>query len=311
MRLFVSEGWTLEEVGALFDVDPYEAAEILRENRLPGSASQDTGLEHGGKDTYSPASSSRLVRGASADRRAEQAYELYKAGATLAEVGERYGVSRERVRQIFRDHGFRVRSIAETRALQRDRQIAEHAASICECFREHRDIGEVAKRLNLPEGLVKEVIKTRFSKAQRRKPKATSKRYSDEELIGFLQETSRALGGVLTVKGYNDYARGRQTADGRPWPTNQTHGLRFGSWHAALTAAGLAANPSSPIAGRTLFDDGHCIDALRAAARELGRPPTAEEYDGFARASNGGLPSQATVRIRLGGWYQALSQAGL
>jgi len=39
---------------------------------------------------------------------------------------------------------------------------------------------------------------------------------------------------------------------------------------------------------------------LRAAARAMGRAPTADAYEQFARASKGALPSQATVRHRLG-----------
>src|SRR5579875_2266732 len=127
---------------------------------------------------------------------------------------------------------------------------------------------------------------------QRLRKKSTAMKNSSR----FLRAASMALGGVLSAHGYTDYARAQRTPDGRPWPTHQTHALRFGSWREAVTAAGLAANPSSPTAGQTIVEEGHCIDALRAAARARGRsPPTADEYEEFARASNGALPSQATV----------------
>jgi hypothetical protein len=236
---------------------------------------------------------------------------MYEAGATLEEVGRAFGISRERVRQIFRDHGLPVRSVQDAHTVQRARQSRQYADRIKDRFRDLRDVDAVAKELRLPKTLVVEVVNGAFTAAERRKPKQAKKKYSDDELIEFLRAASMALGGVLSAQGYTDYARGQTTQDGRPWPTHQTHALRFGSWRDAVKAAGLAANPSSPIAGQTIFEDGHCIDALRAAARALGRPPTADEYEEFARASNGAFPSQAAVRQRLGRWYQALERAGL
>ena len=38
--------------------------------------------------------------------RARAMYDLYSRGATLEGVGRRYGLTRERVRQIFRDAGY-------------------------------------------------------------------------------------------------------------------------------------------------------------------------------------------------------------
>jgi hypothetical protein len=173
-----------------------------------------------------------------------------------------------------------------------------------------RDVDAVAEELGLPRPLVAATVRG-LTPAERRKPKAARKKYSRDELISFLQIASKALGGVLSAQAYTDYARSRRTSDGRPWPTHQTHALRFGSWRAAVIAAGLTANPPSPIAGQTIFEEGHCIDALRAAARALGHVPTAEDYEAFAKASNGALPSGATVRQRLGTWYESLALAGL
>lgn len=244
-------------------------------------------------------------------KRAVAAHAMYESGAALEEVGRAFGITRERVRQIFRDHGLPVRSVKDAYALQRARQSREHATRIEHRFRHLRDIDAVARELRLPRTLVAEIVQDAFTPAERRKATNARKKYSDEELIEFLKAASVAVGGVLSAQAYTTFARGRKTRDGRPWPTHQTHALRFGSWRAAVEAAGLASNPSSPIAGQTIFEDGHCIDALRAAARALGRTPTADEYEEFARTSNGALPSQATVRHRLGRWYQALERAGL
>lgn len=252
-----------------------------------------------------------LTSPASGNKRVAAAYAMYEAGATLEEVGQAFGVTRERVRQLFRQHGLPTRGVRGTYQMQRALTIRKYAERIKERFRALRDVDLVAQELELPRSLVATVVTDSFTPAQRRKRKATPKKYTDEELIGFLQIASQTLGGVLTAYGYTEYSREQATADGRPWPTHQTHALRFGSWRDALKAAGLAANRSSGIAGQRIFGDGHCIDALRAAARALERPPTAAEYEEFARTSNGAFPSQATVRHRLGKWYEALERAGL
>ena len=137
------------------------------------------------------------------------------------------------------------------------------------------------------------------------------KRYTDDELREILRETSEGLGGIITVKAYDDYAKGRTFSDGRPWPSHQTHFHRFDSWRKALLSAGLAANPSSAIAGHRIFDKGQCIDALRHVRRELGNVPTLNQYEAIARESNGALPSGATIRNRCGSWGEALRLAGI
>lgn len=243
--------------------------------------------------------------------RAVSAYELYQGGATLDEVGRQFGVTRERIRQIFREHGFPTRSVGESQQLKRQQQLSADPELICRTYLDCKDLAEVARRLELPRSLVREVVDSELTAADRRKDRNTRKKYSDDELIDFLRAASQDLGGVLSGAAYDEFARSRRTADGRPWPTRQTHILRYGTWRKAVTAAGLSANPSSPIAGQTLFDDNQCIDALRAAARSIGRAPTADEYEEFARLSGGAFPSQATVRNRLGRWYQALRRAGL
>lgn len=246
-----------------------------------------------------------------AEERAAAAHAMYEKGATLEEVGRAFGISRERVRQIFRDRGLPIRSVKESYALLRVRQSSQYASRIKGSYRRLRDVNAVARELRLPRTLVAEIVAATFTHAERRKPKTAPKKYTDDELIEFLQAASTAMGGVLSAQSYTAFARGQKTSDGRPWPTHQTHALRFGSWRAAVKAAGLTANPTSPIAGQTIFEEGHCIDALRAAARTLGRAPTADEYDDFARASKGALPSQATVRHRFGSWSHALECADL
>jgi transposase len=248
--------------------------------------------------------------------RAAAIFADYSSGATLQEVGERYGISRERVSQILKAHGYSVRSVKEAAAVKRIRARAM-APQIIALYGRHGDPREVADLLGVSYVTVREVIRlkeavdSQSASAQRRKRGKTQKRYADEELLECLKIASRQLGGVLTTSAYSEFVRGRTLNDGRPWPSHQSLQLRFGSWREALQKAGLRANPASAIAGQRIFGTGHCIDAVRHVAREVGHSPTAAEYEHAARASEGGLPSLATVRHRLGGWLDALRAAGL
>lgn len=239
--------------------------------------------------------------------RAEAMYTFYSEGATLARVGYKFGLTRERVRQVFDAHGFPRLSLSERRA----REVELRADEIVGKFRELRDERSVAEDLNLPIRSVNGILRQRLPAAELRRHAKYPKKYSDDELISMLQEASQALGGVLTKDDFETYGRGRALSRGRPWPTGQTHMHRFGSWRKSLAVAGLRANPSSAIHGQTLFDEAHCTDAIRHVARELDKVPTCAEYELFAKGTNGALPSSATVRNRCGRWYEALGKAGL
>lgn len=84
----------------------------------------------------------------------------------------------------------------------------------------------------------------------------------------------------------------KSRADDRSWPTAK---LRAG-------IVDPACGNCSPTTRS--FDDEELIDALAAAARALGRPPTRGEYEAYrqqeARAGGPRLPSEATIRMRLG-----------
>jgi hypothetical protein len=237
----------------------------------------------------------------------------YVAGATLQDIGDEHSLSRERVRQILCDAGYNLGELKEKAKAERRRRIRqEHGPAIREMLGLGRTANEVALALGVPIDLVKRIDASDPSYARTRKVarrKTYALKYTDEDVLSCLREANAALGGVLTTAAYDAYARGRTLPEGRPWPTHQTAHLRFGSWRAALERAGLPANASSPIAGRRLFTDGHCIDAILEAERALGHLPTVAEYERYAAEMAGVLPSSATVRNRFGSWRRALEAA--
>jgi AraC-like DNA-binding protein len=296
MYALYQRGATLKQVGEKFGLSGNRVSQLFKE----------AGLE-----VRSRGRASGVV-----SRRIEEMHALYQQGATLEEIAEEFEITRERVRQLFKAAGLKTRSTAQAGQLKREATrlcMEDRKDEIVDTFRRVKDPQLVAQELDIPITTVTTVLREHLPAYEYRsiKQKPYKKKYSDQELIGFLQTAGAAVAGVLTVTRYNEFAKENRTADGRRWPTNQTYHHRFDSWRNALLAAGLGANPSSPIAGMTSFDSDRCLEAVRVVAGALGKIPTVEEYDDYAGESEGSLPSATTVRNRCGSWLQALRMAEL
>jgi hypothetical protein len=239
-------------------------------------------------------------------------YALYQDGATLKVVGERYGVTRERVRQLFNKAGLATRSRQEASERNRDtirRRIEEHRKQIVQGFLDTRNLDAVAAQHDVSISTVKAILKEALPSHEYRALtyKPWPKQYTDDELIAFLRQAGAAQDGILSLASYRRFAGARR--NGRKWPTPQTYSTRFGSWVKALHAAGMQANVPYTLGGKT-FDAGDCFAAVRAVAQKLGKTPTSHEYEQCARQSKDSLPSLQTVGKRCGGWVQAVHRAG-
>jgi hypothetical protein len=246
------------------------------------------------------------------DERTRQMHSVYVTGLTLEQVGKLFGLTRERVRQIFREAGLTIRTTSETRALRSKHLIEGCGEEIKAAFLVSHNVEQVAHRFGLPIAVTKDYIKTEFPHSwERRAPKPPDPKYPTEEILDLLREAAAAVGGELREPSYRRYAEGRSIADGRPWPSASTVNARFGSWSRGLVAAGLKPPRSRSSKSRRKFSDSDCLEAIRAAAEKLGEPPTVGAYREFARRSAGSYPSQMTLRLRLGPWHEALARAGL
>lgn len=222
-------------------------------------------------------------------------YELHKAGWTYDNIGERYGVCRERVRQLFAREG--LPRVLRPRKAERDLIRAEAMnAEIAAAFRRVGNVQAVASALGLDVGAVRHIVDGLQLHAYATK-QGDLRQYDDAELVNCLRTAGANVDGVLSVQGYDAFAADRTLDDGRPWPTHQALQLRFGSWAAAKGAVGLAVSPRRRPPGRWTATT--CAQALAAVWAELGHPPTHGEYVAI-HAARPELPSPATARIRLG-----------
>ncbi|KZE11169.1 homing endonuclease associated repeat-containing protein [Brevibacterium casei] len=95
-------------------------------------------------------------------------------------------------------------------------------------------------------------------------------------------------------------------------PTSQTAVQRFGTWNAALTAAGLATSSVGRAKGQLRFDAAAYDSALAAFVADCesrGVAATYKEYGNYAAEHKGEVPSAAAVRKFYGSWNTALTSA--
>lgn len=223
-------------------------------------------------------------------------------GSTLREIGSRYGLSYERVRQLFHQHGLVSRNIRidSVRRYERLVEAWEHDETIVEAYKRLGNVGLVVKDTGLGRGQVETVLSKFTHRDTYRNRGGTPKgrfRYSDESIKGYMRDAAAQFGQPLTIAAYNKYA------DGKAVPTNLTIMHRFGSWREACEAAGITSNEYR--ARRKVFTAELCAEALRQCARDQdGVIPSYMRYAKWAKGSDG--PSAPTVRNRFGSWSQAL-----
>lgn len=152
-------------------------------------------------------------------------------------------------------------------------------------------------------------------------------RFSEDTLINALRLAAAALERVPTFEQYVSWVRRPEViAEHGLLPrAHRTFARTFGSWREACAAAGVRDSDVLVTRRGVVRYAGHytreqVIEALRAVAAELGRPPAVDEYkairqriqDGAVDEKQKSLPSVETVkRFFAGGWAAACVAAGL
>ncbi len=157
---------------------------------------------------------------------AEEMYELYQKGVTLAEVGRTFGVSESRVSQVFKKAGLKARPPASA-----------NVDEMYELYQDGATLKEVGVCFAISPTMVLKIF--RDGGLPTRPRSGGQKVYSDVELLDCLKLAADALGGTPGRYQYNEYARARCFADGRRWPASSAAMSRFGSWTNALERAGI------------------------------------------------------------------------
>jgi Homing endonuclease associated repeat len=230
-------------------------------------------------------------------------FTLRASGWTLREIGERYGISRQRVDEIVRDRGGpQLPEVLAARRARTEETISERSPEIRQWWRAGLSVGEIADKLGLPTARAHRAIGRvlePIDRAHRNRAIVTrtrTSRYSSEDLTAGLRAVAERLGRTPTQEEYRAIARELGLA------SILTLGKRFGGWREAIVAAGLTPLPGARSRGSQYrWDKEACWEALEKVADQLGDPPRFQSYV-LLSTGREDLPSGPTVRNQLGRW---------
>ncbi|MEA2220941.1 MAG: hypothetical protein QOJ35_3567 [Solirubrobacteraceae bacterium] len=241
-------------------------------------------------------------------QRITQIRALRERGYSLDEIALRFGVSRERVRQILRAHGAPdPELVADARRRRVAQQAEQRVDELLVLWRAGHEPRSAASALGLQAAACRSTIArfaTDVDKAARRASLSDARgaqTYSERDIIVALRAVAAGLGRVPSAKEYALLARGLEL------PSLPTVLNRMGGWTRAVQAAGMTPLAATGSARPRRWTEEACWGALRRVVAELGEIPTVVSYEAHA-AGRPDLPSSATVRNRLGRWSAIAAQ---
>jgi hypothetical protein len=83
---------------------------------------------------------------------------MYADGSTLEQVAAKYGVSRQRVLQIFQENDLPTRSVAETHALRGERLFREYGEKAWAMSQQSEGINSIASQLGITPTAARRII---------------------------------------------------------------------------------------------------------------------------------------------------------
>jgi transposase len=241
-------------------------------------------------------------------QRMRQMCTLREQGFSLDEIALRFGVSRERVRQILRAFGAPDPELVADARRRRAAQLAEQRVDeLLALWRAGTEPRSAATALGLQAAACRSTIArfaTDVDKAARRASMSGARgapTYSERDIIVALRAVAGGLGRVPSAKEYALLARGLEL------PSLPTVLNRMGGWSVAVEAAGMISVAAHPGSRTRRWTESACWHALRRVVDELAEIPTVVSYDRHA-AGRPDLPSSATLRNRLGRWSAISAQ---
>lgn len=239
--------------------------------------------------------------------REQRIIEMRLAGATLSSIGNEFGVSRERVRQIIEAAG--GPSAAEVRAMLAARSLAEETAARSETEAAFRTLlqtrgahtaQEVAEALSLSEAEVVRFWPQDLRHLLIRPAGHANQTWTDEQILDVIR--SAALYEFpLTANAYAELVR---TGEIRG-PSLPRVYQRLGGWIAACERAGVEPGQALRPAYESRWTDAELLSYVREYLVDSSWPNSAHRFDEWRRQNAPEAPSFQTVRNRLGTWTNA------
>lgn len=233
--------------------------------------------------------------------------ERRRRGQTLEQIGQHFGLTRERVRQIIKDIDptLVAREVSKIKRKVRDAKVTEGRNSIRKRIYgewdslSHLTIAQIGVKLDIPQVAIKDALsKTRLAILEGNEVRDNSnlQQFSDAQIKKALRDAAE-YGTPLTAKNYVALLKvGRIQGPSLPRLTQ-----RFGSWVAACEFARV--QPGKAI--RTYSREWSNKKLFEILVEFLADPKAeSDSYDAFDKwlRTKDGYPSAQTVRNNLGDW---------
>jgi DNA-binding CsgD family transcriptional regulator len=244
------------------------------------------------------------------DSRTTQMMDMYRRGHTLQEIGERFGVSRERVRQILKNSfdNYKIHAPKDLRRQRKQQLLQERRSAwentygekIVELYNQNLTDRQIAEKLGISPW---SVAKYRNKKNL---PRKRQNIWSDEQLLDAIRQASND--NKLTIPAYRTWR-----TQNPPKPSHLSIMARFGSFPKACQIAGVtyvgrtnSARRSDYIPPEELVD--HLNDFLDWTERNNKKPTSRslEEYRNEKGRKN--VPCFTLFNVRLGGFEKAVRE---
>lgn len=221
-------------------------------------------------------------------------------GATLDEIGEQFGVTRERIRQILKRSG--GPTAADARAA-RAQAAALDDAELEQRIRAALDAlgpstaDEVAERMDESRDRISRLWPTDRAHLRVRDADWVVQEWSDEQIFDALRTASSYVF-PLTTKEYSQLVAVGEVEG----PSLPRINQRFGSWLKACELAGVEAGRPRRDNYQSRWTDAELLDFARRYLEDPDFSGAVGNYDDWKRQRDPGGPSAMTIRNRLGRW---------
>lgn len=224
------------------------------------------------------------------NERTREMRKMYQSGKSLQEVADRYGITRQRVQQIFAENNIECRP----RGGRRDEDYITEAtkAKIVRHYMDGWDRKKIATTLGITQEAVRRVLRSKLTRDQmneRNREQASTRpavrRWADWEMVAALQACADDIGNDFGVEKYTDW---RDTQDD-PLPSgplfhtrrpSYAKGVKAASWNEWRRLAGLPVHERPGAAEWwSQFSPEDMYRSLDRVAVKVGHFPTIDEYE--------------------------------